>query len=129
RRHTRSTRDWSSDVCSSDLESEHFEHTYPLNANGRVSLSNVNGSVIVDAWDRNEVKVEYTKTGDSKERLADVEVRIDSRPDYLSIETDYGDWKKDRGGWRMNNKLQVDFHLMVPRGAALNEVETVNGSV
>ena len=110
-------------------ESEHFEHTYALNANGRLSLSNVNGSVIVEAWDRNEVKLEYTKTSDTKERLADVEIRIDSRPDYLSVETDYGDWKKDKGGWRSNNRLQVDFHLMVPRGAVLNEVETVNGSV
>lgn len=110
-------------------ETEHFEHTYPLNANGRLSLSNVNGSVVVEAWDRSEVKLEYTKTADSKDRLADVEIQIDSRPDYLSIETDYGDWKKDRGGWRTNNKLVVDYHLMVPRGAALNEVETVNGSV
>jgi len=110
-------------------ESEHFEHVYPLGASGRLSLSNVNGSVIVEAWDRNEVKVEYTKVAETKERLTDVDIRIDSRPDYLSIETDYGDWKKDRGGWRTNNKLVVDFHLMVPRGAALNEVETVNGSV
>src|ERR1051325_7370214 len=58
-------------------ESEHFEHVYPLSASGRLSLSNVNGSVIIEAWDRNEVKVEYTKTSDSKERLADVDVRID----------------------------------------------------
>ncbi len=110
-------------------ETEHFEHTYPLNANGRLSLSNVNGSVIIEAWDRSEAKVEYTKTGDSKDRLAEVDVRIDSTADRLSIETDYGDWKKDRSGWHTGNKLQVDFHLMVPRGAALNEVETVNGSV
>lgn len=111
-------------------ESEHFEHTYPLNAGGRVSLSNVNGSIIVEAWDRNEVKVEYTKVGDTKDHLQDVEVRIDSRPDYLHIETDYGDWKRDkeRGNWR-TGKLQVEFHVMVPRGAVLNEIETVNGSV
>lgn len=110
-------------------DSEHFEQVYPLTANGRVCLSNVNGSVIVEAWDRNEVKVEYTKTADAKDRLGDIEVRIDSRPDYLSIEADLGNWKKDKGGWRQNGKLQVEFHLMVPRGASLNEIETVNGSV
>jgi Putative adhesin len=110
-------------------ESEHFEQTYPLNADGRFCLSNVNGSIIVDSWDRNEVKVEYTKVADSKEHLADVEVRIDPRPDYVKVETDYGDWKKDRGGWRTNNKLVVDFHITAPRGAVLNEIETVNGSV
>jgi len=109
-------------------ETEHFEQVYPLNANGRLAISNVNGSIVVDSWDRNEVKVEYTKTGDSKERLADVQVRIDPRPDYMRIETDYGDWRGDRGS-RHNTKLQIDFHITAPRGAVLNEVETVNGSV
>ena len=109
-------------------ETEHFEQVYPLNANGRLSLSNVNGSIVVDAWERNEVKVEYTKIADSKERLSDVEVRINSRPEYLDIDTDYGDSKRERG-WRTNNKLQVEFHVTAPRGAVLNEVETVNGSV
>ena len=114
-------------------ESEKFDQTYPLSANGRVNVSNVNGSIIVEAWDRNEVRLEYTKVADTKERLADVEVRIESRPDYFSVETDYGNWhdRKGSGQWKNHNsgKLTVDYKLMVPRGAALNEVETVNGSV
>ncbi len=111
-------------------ETEKFDKTYPLNSNGRVSLSNVNGSVVVEAWDRNEVKVEYTKIASSKDRLADVEVRIDSRADRLSIETDYNNWKSRSGdSWSRNGKLSVEFRLMVPRTAFLNEIETVNGSV
>jgi DUF4097 and DUF4098 domain-containing protein YvlB len=112
-------------------ESESFSQTYPLNANGRLNISNVNGSITVEAWDRNEVKLEYVKTADSKERLADVEVRIDSRPDYITIETDYDNWKRDKNssGWKFSGKLEVEFRLWVPRGAMLNEVETVNGSV
>ncbi|MEQ1645420.1 MAG: DUF4097 family beta strand repeat-containing protein, partial [Pyrinomonadaceae bacterium] len=109
-------------------ETENFEKTYPLNAGGRVKLSNVNGSVVVEAWDRNEVKLQYTKVADTKERLADVEVRIESRPDYFEAEVDYGNWRKGNDGWR-SGKLNVEFRLMVPRGAMLNEVETVNGSV
>ena len=58
-----------------------FEQTYPLNANGRVSVSNVNGSIIVEAWDRNEVHLEAVKIADSKEALADVEIRVDAKPD------------------------------------------------
>ncbi|MEQ1922495.1 MAG: DUF4097 family beta strand repeat-containing protein [Pyrinomonadaceae bacterium] len=111
-------------------ETEKFDKTFPLNSNGRVSLSNVNGSVVVEAWDRNEVKVEYTKIASSKERLADVEVRIDSRADHLSIETDYNNWKSRSGdSWSRNGKLSVEFRLMVPRTAFLNEIEAVNGSV
>lgn len=110
-------------------ETEKFERSYPLNANGRVSISNVNGSIVMEAWDRNEVKLEYTKVADSRERLADVEIQIESRPDFLSVQTDYG--RGDGGGqrWKNGGKLSVEFRLMVPKGAVLNEVETVNGSV
>src|SRR5215468_6276624 len=109
-------------------ETERIEKTFPLNANGRVSVSNVNGSITLTAWDRNEVALVAVKTADTKEHLADVDIKIDSKPDYLSIETDYGDWK-DKGGWKNNGRLNVDYDLKVPRGAVLNEIETVNGSV
>ncbi len=112
-------------------ETERFEKTYPLSANGRVNISNVNGSIVVEAWDRNEVKLEYTKIADTKERLADVEVKIESRADYFSAETDYDSWKGKNNGdrWKNGGKLNVEFRLMVPKGAVLNEIETVNGSV
>lgn len=112
-------------------EVEKFEQSYPLTANGRVNVSNVNGSITVEAWDKNEVKLEYTKIADTKERLADVEIKIESRADYFSAETDYGDWKRKNSGdrWRNGGKLNVEFRLMVPRGAVLKDVETVNGSV
>ncbi|MGI8811080.1 MAG: DUF4097 family beta strand repeat-containing protein [Pyrinomonadaceae bacterium] len=111
-------------------ETEKFEQTYPLSANGRISVSNVNGSIVVEAWDRGEVKLEATKIGDSRETLADVDIKVDARPDYLSVEADYGSWKRDRdGAWKNNRWIEVQFHLMVPRNAVLNEVQTVNGSV
>ena len=111
-------------------ETERFEQTYPLTPNGRVSVSNVNGSITVNAWDRNEGKLVAVKTADSKERLADVEIKVDAKPDYLCVETNYDNWKNHGNGerWR-NGKLQVDYELSVPRGAVLNEIETVNGSV
>ncbi|MFZ1700691.1 MAG: DUF4097 family beta strand repeat-containing protein [Pyrinomonadaceae bacterium] len=112
-------------------ETETFERSYPLNANGRVNISNINGSITVEAWDRNEVKLQYTKVADSKERLADVNVKIESRQDYFGVETGY--WKGPNANngenWRRDGKLNVEFRLSVPKGAVLNEIETVNGSV
>lgn len=113
-------------------ETERFEQTYPLNANGKVGVSNVNGSITVEAWDRNEVKLEVTKIADSKETLQDIEIRIDSRPDVFEVETDYGRWNRNGNGnknWNNSRKLEVEFRLSVPRGAVLDEIETVNGSV
>src|SRR6476661_9015641 len=107
-------------------ETERIEKSFPLSANGRVSVSNVNGSINVIAWDRNEVKLVAVKTAETKERLADVDVKIDARPDYFSVETDYGQdrgWKTDSDRhWRNNNNVTVDYELTVPRGAMLNEI-------
>lgn len=110
-------------------ETERFEQTYPLNSNGKVSVSNINGSITVEAWDRNEVRLEVTKIADSKETLQDVEIKIDSKPDYFEVETDYGSWNRGNKNWKNSRKLEVEFRLSVPRTAVLDEIETVNGSV
>lgn len=108
-------------------ETEKFEKTYPLNANGRISVDNVNGSIVIEAWDKNEVKLEAVKIADSRERLSQVDVKIDSKPDYLRIETEFG----HNRSWNCSGycRLEVQYKLTVPRGAVLNEIETVNGSV
>jgi hypothetical protein len=114
-------------------ETERIDKTYPLSANGRVSVSNVNGSVTVIPTDRNEVRLVAIKTADTKEHLADVNIKIDARDDSFSVETDYGDDRGRNGDsdrpWKNNDKTTVDYELTVPRGAILNEIETVNGSV
>ncbi|MGI8470398.1 MAG: hypothetical protein ACR2N3_18315 [Pyrinomonadaceae bacterium] len=114
-------------------ESERFEQIYPLSANGKVSVSNVNGSITIEGWDRPEVKLEYVKNADTKEHLADVQVKIDAQKDSLDVEAEYNSaWNRNNNGnWKNKNdkNVQVEFHLMVPRNAALNEIETVNGSV
>lgn len=111
-------------------ETEKFEQSYPISAKGRVSVANVNGSIVVEAWDRNEVRLEATKIADSKESLADVEIKVESTADSFSVEADYKEWKwNDKSDKHRNRKIEVEFKLSVPRTAMLNEVETVNGSV
>ncbi|MEO8042423.1 MAG: DUF4097 family beta strand repeat-containing protein, partial [Acidobacteriota bacterium] len=111
-------------------ETEKFEQTYPLSKNGNVSVSNVNGSITVEAWDRDEVRLEATKIADSKETLADVDIKVEATADSFSVEADYKSWKwNDKRSENRSRKLEVEFRLFVPRAAVLNEIETVNGSV
>ena len=110
-------------------EIEKFEQSYPLSKNGNVSVSNVNGSITIEAWDKDEVKLEATKTADSKESLADVEIQVNATADSFSVEADYKSWKwNDKRNESRSRRLEVDFKLWVPRAAVLNEIETVNGS-
>jgi DUF4097 and DUF4098 domain-containing protein YvlB len=112
-------------------ETERFEQIYPFNSDGKISIDNVNGSIWIEAWDKNEIKFEYTKTADSKERLSEVEVKINSNRDFFKVSTEY-DQVKRKSGYYTNGKyykLQVEYRLFVPKNARLDTIETVNGSI
>ena len=108
---------------------EEFHHTYPIAAGGRIELENINGAVHITGWDQNQVKVDAVKYANSKERLDEAEIEIDATSDTLSIRTKYPNhdhtWNSD--GW--NNPATVEYTLMVPRNARLDEIELINGSL
>src|SRR5438045_9793328 len=68
------------------LVTEEFHHTYPLNANGRVELQNINGAVHISAGDGNEVKVDAIKRAEDEQELKDEEIRVDASADSISIQ-------------------------------------------
>lgn len=109
---------------------EKFDQTYPLPADGRISVTNINGSIVVEAWDRNEVRVEATKIADSQETLNEVQIKVSSRADAVRVEADWGSWKlRDRSDSNRDRRIEVQFKISAPRGAVLNSIETINGSV
>lgn len=103
-------------------ETEDYRETFALSAGGEIVLENINGDVTVEAWDRDEVEVAYTKRARTREGLERVEVVIEERGGRLDIETEYL-----RNG-RSNDGGSVDFTLQVPRKAYL-ELDLVNGSL
>ncbi len=111
-------------------ETERIDKTYPFSPTGKINISNVNGSITIETWDNPQIKFEAVKIADSRERLADLEVKIDATENSFDVEADYGNWKnKDRNNWNRNGKLIVNFRLTVPKTAVLDEIQTVNGSV
>jgi hypothetical protein len=107
---------------------EEFHHTYPLSANGRIELQNINGAVHVAVWDQNEVKVDATKRAHTEERLKDAEIRVEARTDSVSIETHY---REQDQSWHNvhNNPASVEYRLTVPRNARLDEIKLINGDL
>jgi len=103
---------------------EEFHKSYPLAAAGRVSLHNVNGSVRIAAWDKNEVQVDAVKRARSQEAMKEAEIVVDARADLIEIRTRYPEHSH-----RDHDSASVDYTLTVPRGARLDEIRTVNGSV
>jgi hypothetical protein len=108
---------------------EEFHQTYALTADGRVELDNINGAVHISTWERNEVKVDAVKYADSKERLEQARIDIDSGNDHLSIRTKYPDHDLTFNWGSHNNPATVEYTLTVPRGARLDEIKLINGAL
>jgi DUF4097 and DUF4098 domain-containing protein YvlB len=101
---------------------EQSSQTYALSASGRVSLENINGDVHIRAWDRNEVRIEAVKLAPSQGELNEARVEVDASQQAISIRTRYPDDAN-------TNRSRVEFTVMVPRAARLDEIRLINGAV
>jgi len=102
--------------------SKEFNQSYPLQPGGSLELQNVNGTVDVEGWDRNEIEVHAVKTAKHKESdLERVSIEVEARRDAVSIATRY---PQNEGV-----EVAVDYTIHVPHGARLEHIGTVNGTL
>jgi DUF4097 and DUF4098 domain-containing protein YvlB len=115
----------------SEMLREEFHQTYALAADGRVSLGNINGSVRVTGWDRNEVKVDAVKTAYRRDRLDEAKIEVRADTSSIHIETEYPNRTLTftDGEGRSNNPATVEYTLMVPRNARIDSIELINGNL
>ena len=103
---------------------ESFKQTYPLNADGTVHLENINGDIAIVAWDKAEVSLEAEKKGRTDADLAKITLEIDSSPAKLRLKTKYA-----KTGLFGNVNASVRYKLMVPAGARLEKIDSVNSAI
>jgi len=101
-------------------QSDRVSRKIRLGRNGRVSLSNISGTVVVTGVAGGEMTIDAVKHG-ARASLDRVRIVIDDRPGRVDISTEY-----DRL-WRSNN-VDVDYTVSVPEDAAL-DVKSVSGDV
>ena len=95
-----------------------INETRPLDARGRVDISNVSGRIEVRGWERNEVQI-TGMLGKGVERL-----EIDGSREQLNIEVRY----PKSSGWGGNRAGPTDLVVMVPVRADL-DIESVAADV
>ena len=99
-----------------------FAQTYHLKSDGTLELNNINGTVRIEGWDRDEVEVRAVKTTTDKESKLDlVSIDVNSSPDSLSISTRY---PSEEGV-----EVAVEYTVHVPRHTLLKHINTVNGTL
>ncbi len=112
---------------------EVFDQTYAFQPGDTLALGNTNGSVMIDTWDRSEIRVEAVKKvrhGDedrAQEVMDKLLIEIEQSAGRIDIETRYpkfGDhWLSGR-----NVSVNVEYTITLPKQADL-DVYTVNGKV
>jgi hypothetical protein len=102
--------------------SKEFNQTYPLQPGGSFELQNVNGTVEVQSWDRNEVEVRAVKTAKRKESdLELVSIDVDAKRNSVSVTTRY---PQNEGV-----EVAVEYVVHVPHCAHVEHLGTVNGTL
>ncbi len=115
---------------------EKFQETYSVETGTEFILDNTNGSVYVESWDRNEIRVEAEKTvkarsrQDAEEIMEQVRIEVEQTRNYLEIRTKY---PKRRGGFwdsvfGKGVSISVEYRILVPRETDM-DIVTVNGKV
>lgn len=115
---------------------ERFEKTYDLGAGGEVSVGNVNGAVVLEGWDRDEVRVVAVKKAKASSRaraeelLERIEIRVTRSGDRLEIDTRRPSSSNSLFSWLFGNGVSgdVSYTVSVPRRTDV-AVGTVNGHV
>ena len=99
-----------------------FQKSYPLPSGGSFLLENVNGSIQIDGWARDEVEVRAVKIAQYDSRdLTQVKIDVENRPGQVFVRTLYPQGK--------GAEVLVKYHVYVPSRVLLSAIETVNGDV
>jgi Putative adhesin len=102
--------------------SRDFDQTYPLQPGGSFELQNVNGTVEVQGWDRNEIEVRAVKIAKERESDLDrVSIEVEAKPNNVAVITRY---PQDEGV-----EVAVEYTVHVPHGARVEHLATVNGTL
>jgi len=99
-----------------------WEKRFQLPPGGHVSVVNVQGSVMVEGWDRAEVEATVAMRSQvPTDQLNDVQVAVEARSGQVSFHTLYP------AG--IDTPIRVDYHLRVPRQVHLDELSTLQGDI
>jgi hypothetical protein len=115
---------------------ERFDQTVPLKAGAEVRLSNVNGGVTFEAWDRGEVRIEAEKQvragNDETARkvMAQIKIEVTPGPAGLRIDTRVPSHENGLFDGLLGQGVSagVSYKVHVPRQVSV-DVEDSNGAV
>ena len=104
------------------------ERTFRFVPGGEVTIESQNGRIVIEAWDKPQIRVQITRTvraGDearARELMRGLRADVEVRSDRLHIQSRYPKIRENLGIWDILGgrvaALQVHYYLQVPRNTS-----------
>jgi hypothetical protein len=104
-----------------DRYKDEFHYSYALAPGGRLSIENLNGSIEISGWDRNQVEISGTRYASSESLLRSIKIEIANAADSIRIRT-----VRPLG---VKGNMGAHYVIRVPQKTELERVASSNGSV
>jgi len=105
-----------------DQARQDFHYSYALEPAGRLEIRNMNGSVEISGWDRNNIDVSGTKYAPTEERLKDIEIKVNVTGNEAVIST-------ESPNKNLYGPFGARYVIRVPRRIRVDQAHTSNGSI
>ena len=101
-------------------QTERFSRKVKIGRDGRVSIANISGDIVVTSGAGDEVSIEAVKrTRGSQSELASVHIDVDERQGRVDVQTTHT---------ARNDHVSVDYTVTVPSSASL-DLHSISGAV
>jgi hypothetical protein len=108
-------------------QTERFSRKVKIGRDGRFSLGNISGDIVVTAGSGDEVSIEAIKrTRGDKSELAQVQITVDDRAGRIDVRTEHEQNRTDRN--RQGNHVSVDYTVVVPATTSV-DLHSVSGGI
>src|SRR5262249_11167150 len=105
-------------------QTERFSRKVKIGRDGRVSVQNISGDIVVSGGSGDEVSIEAVKRGRREPaQLAATRIVVEERAGRVDVRTEY-----DNSRFYRNNNVSVDYTVTVPSGTSV-DLKSVSGSV
>ena len=105
---------------------ETIERDYPIDPNGTLSLTNIDGSISIYGAHRTGFHLQAIKKAYSVSRLKAIQVKVDAHPNSISINTMFPPSKN----WGLSDRSgTIDYIIVLPTTCDISRAQLNNGEI
>ena len=126
------------DLAAAATAKKVAEKTFDFAPGGEVSIDSRNGRIVIESWDRSEVRLQITRSvraPDEKKAealLKELQADVELTPGRLEIVSRYPKRRENVGLWDFLGQkvgaMDIHYYLQVPKSTAVT-LQTTNGEI